>query len=324
MRMSGMPKVSVIIPTHNRAALLPRAVDSVLAQTYRDFELLIVDDCSTDDTPQVVAGFSDPRVRGIRHERNRRQTGALNTGLAQARGEYAAFLDDDDEFTPDSLAERVALMEESPPETALVYGWADRIDDATGRVIGGRRPVVEGAGAFEYALEARNITATSTFLVRTAAAREIGGFDERLTAVNDSFFVCNILSKYRIAVLRKVIVRYHENHGAARMTNLDDARRRGVDRYYELHMERFSVDLERRPKTRASILRSKSVLAMEWGRATESLRCSIGAFKLHPLTLANPRHVLRLARVFVFYATPASRYRDRVKAAGRALGLLKG
>lgn len=317
--MSESPTVSVIIPTYNRAALLPRAVDSVLAQTYQDFELLIVDDCSTDDTPAVIAGFADPRLRAIRHEQNRRQTGALNTGLAEARGEFAAFLDDDDEFTPDSLAERMALMEASPPETALVYGWADRIDDAIGRVIEGRRTVVEGDGAFEYALRAQNITATSTFLVRTAAAREIGGFDGRLTAANDSFFVCNILSKYRIAVLRKVIVRYHENHGGARMTDPDDARRRDVDRYYQLHMEQFSAELALRPKTRASIMRARAMLAMECGHVIESLRWSVDAFKLHLLTPANLRHLLRLARVFIFYTTPASRYRERAKAVRQGL-----
>ena len=94
------PKVSVIVPTHNRADLLPRAIDSVLAQTYGSYEILIVDDCSSDDTQDVIAGFSDPRIRSFRHDRNRGQSAAVNTGIAHARGGYVGFLDDDDEWLP--------------------------------------------------------------------------------------------------------------------------------------------------------------------------------------------------------------------------------
>ena len=109
------PKVSVIVPTHNRADLLPRAVDSVLAQTYGDYEMVIVDDCSSDNTQDVIAGFSDPRIRSFRHDRNRGQSAAINTGIAHARGEYIGFLDDDDEWLPTKLEGQVALLEASSP-----------------------------------------------------------------------------------------------------------------------------------------------------------------------------------------------------------------
>jgi len=80
------PKVSVVIPTYNRAHLVGRAIRSVLNQTYQDFEIIVVDDGSTDNTKEVVKSFNDPRIRYIRHEKNRGGSAARNTGIRAARG----------------------------------------------------------------------------------------------------------------------------------------------------------------------------------------------------------------------------------------------
>ncbi len=90
-----MSRVTAIIPTYNRAALLPRAIRSVLAQTHRPVELIVVDDGSADDTEAVVAAC-DPSIRYIRHDRNQGQCAALNTGIRAATGEFVCFLDSDD------------------------------------------------------------------------------------------------------------------------------------------------------------------------------------------------------------------------------------
>ena len=97
------PKVSVIIATYNRAGLLPRAVNSVLNQTLKEYEIIIVDDASSDDTQQIIAGFEDPRIRSARHEVNCGQSVATNAGIERARGEYVTLLDDDDEWPADRL-----------------------------------------------------------------------------------------------------------------------------------------------------------------------------------------------------------------------------
>jgi glycosyltransferase involved in cell wall biosynthesis len=91
------PLVTVIIPTYNRARLLGRAIDSVLAQIFTDFELIIVDDGSVDNTRQLVLGYADQRIRYLRHERNQGANAARNTGVRAATGKYVAFLDSDDE-----------------------------------------------------------------------------------------------------------------------------------------------------------------------------------------------------------------------------------
>ncbi len=98
-----LPLVSICIPTYNRAALVQEAVASVLAQTWREFELIVVDDGSTDDTTEALAAYAS-RIRLIRRESRGGVSAARNTGIAAARGEWLAFLDSDDLWRPEKLA----------------------------------------------------------------------------------------------------------------------------------------------------------------------------------------------------------------------------
>ena len=99
------PLFSIILTTYNRSHFLPRAIRSVLQQTFKDFELIIVDDHSSDNTQQVVAAFNDNRITYIQQTHNQGVSTARNTGIQQANGEYICFLDDDDEYLPDFLQE---------------------------------------------------------------------------------------------------------------------------------------------------------------------------------------------------------------------------
>lgn len=115
-------RVSVILPTYNRAASLRLSCESVLSQSFRDLELLVVDDASTEDIEGCVRALGDPRVRYIRRERNGGAAAARNTGLAAARGAYIAFQDSDDVWLPGKLAAQVARLEALPPEVGAVTG----------------------------------------------------------------------------------------------------------------------------------------------------------------------------------------------------------
>src|SRR5215468_4846876 len=108
--MSAAPLVSVVLPTYNGSRYLRGAVESVLAQTLADFELIVVDDCSTDATPALVAELAarDPRIIAVRHEANRKLPGALNTGFARARGRYFTWTSDDNLYAPAALARLAA------------------------------------------------------------------------------------------------------------------------------------------------------------------------------------------------------------------------
>ena len=225
---------------------------------------------------------------------------------------------------PNSLADRVAALEAAPPDIALVYGWTDYVDDATGKMRPGRRLALEGDEAFEYVLTGAILAPPSALLVRTAAAREIGGFHETLTVAVDAYFISKIISKYRALLLRKVVTYTHDHHAYSRISDVSDARRMNLETYYAAHLERFAAELERRPAVLAFILRLRAVNLMELRRVRDSLRWSLAAFRARPFNLGNIRHALRLVKVFVFYATPLSRYRERAKAVQRALGLRKG
>ena len=115
------PRVSVIIPTYNRSRYLSEAIQSVLTQTYGDFEIVIVDDGSTDDTASVVQVIDDPRLRYI-HQPNAGHSVARNRGLAAARGELIAFLDDDDRSLPEKLAQQVAFLRGHPTVDVVAGG----------------------------------------------------------------------------------------------------------------------------------------------------------------------------------------------------------
>ena len=108
-----MSKVSVCIPTYNRAHYLTYAVNSVLNQTYSDFELIICDDCSTDNTTEIVNQWNDPRIRYIRHSSNIKRSRNMRSGFESARGDYFIKFDDDDALTPEFLAKTVAVLEEN-------------------------------------------------------------------------------------------------------------------------------------------------------------------------------------------------------------------
>lgn len=122
------PKVSVILPTYNRAETLGRAIKSVLDQTFGDFELIIVDDGSTDNTAEVVNSFRDPRVRYVRLETNRGAAAARNMGIKLARGDYIAFQDSDDEWLPEKLAKQMKVFAHAPAEVGVVYTGFWRIE----------------------------------------------------------------------------------------------------------------------------------------------------------------------------------------------------
>ena len=133
--MNEKPLISVITPTYNRAHLLPRAVTSVLNQTYQNFELIIIDDGSNDGTQDVVRTFSDTRIRFIRYENNKGLSAAMNIGWDSVRGRYVCKLDDDDELMPDALETLIDKFSELSSEGVGILRF-DCIDAETGNFSG--------------------------------------------------------------------------------------------------------------------------------------------------------------------------------------------
>ena len=148
----AMPRITVVIPTYRRPQLLSEAIRSVLNQTYQDFEIVVVDDNSGDDTEKVVRAFGEARVRYIAHETNKRCGAGKNTGIRNSESELIAFLDDDDEWLPPKLERQVAVLDRSPATTGLVYAGFHVIDRSTGLLL--RTVVPRKAGACSNTLAA--------------------------------------------------------------------------------------------------------------------------------------------------------------------------
>jgi glycosyltransferase involved in cell wall biosynthesis len=175
-----MSLVSVIIPAYNQGHYLPAAIQSVLDQTYAAFEILVVDDGSTDNSREVVAQFTDPRVYYL-YQENRGLSGARNTGIRHARGDYLSYLDSDDQFLPQKLSLQVAALHEQPA-VDFVAGQAVPIDEQ-GQQVG--KIFDDGLPANEIDLLLGNPLHVGSVMLRRSRQAQVGFFDENLRSYED-------------------------------------------------------------------------------------------------------------------------------------------
>lgn len=209
---SSMPRVSICIPTYNTARYLPRAIESVLEQDFTNFELVICDDGSTDNTPEICWGYKDPRIRYIRLPGKSGQASNFNRCIREAGGEYLTILHADDYFLPGFIANRVSKLD-GDPRVGFVFG-AVRVVDAEGKLLSesGRwaedRSFVKG-GLVEPLLFGC-ILSPPSLMVRMALVKEVGLFRTDLTWGHDwewairlaenagAYYVSEPMSAYRV------------------------------------------------------------------------------------------------------------------------------
>lgn len=175
------PLVSIVLPTYNRAHLLGHAIRSVLAQTHRNLELIVVDDNSKDSTPDVVRGFGDPRVRYVRNDPNLKLPAALNRGFAMAGGEFLTWTSDDNLYATAAVARMVAVL--SAGDCDFVYAdYFDfaRHDERTGEAVAPRRITLPET----LRLDERNSVGACFMYTRTVY-EAVGGYDPELFLVED-------------------------------------------------------------------------------------------------------------------------------------------
>jgi glycosyltransferase involved in cell wall biosynthesis len=231
MNEADRPNISVVIPAYNRAHTVGRAIRSVLNQTYQDWELIVVDDGSVDETDRAIKQFNDKRLRYLRHHRNRGQSAAQNTALEAAHGKYIAFLDSDDEWLPEKLAKEVALFEASGGEVGLVYSGKMLINE-TGRVLKVRIPCLEG-NVYDKLLAWDFIGSCSRVSVRKEILDSVGHFDEQLANCQDWDVWLKVARVSRVGFVPECLVKRHfgsdQVSGSLRRIWYDRARM--VDKY---------------------------------------------------------------------------------------------
>lgn len=218
-----MEKVSIIIPTYNRSAKLKKSIESVLQQSYTNFELLIVDDASTDDTQAMVEAISDGRIRYIRQMVNGGASAARNEGVRQADAPLIAFQDSDDIWKPEKLEKQMAYWQEYP-EYAMIYCAYKKYIDGQEIVV----PNASWRGSLEGKLFSwlaqRNSIGAPTMLMKRECFLEAGGFDTDLRALEDWDFVLRFSTKYAIGYVDEPLVDSYDSLGGVSS---------GVSAYYE-------------------------------------------------------------------------------------------
>jgi glycosyltransferase involved in cell wall biosynthesis len=191
--------VSVIIPTFNRARFIASAIQSVLAQTYQSFEVIVVDDGSTDDTKSIVSEFTDARVHYI-YQSNHGRSNARNHALKVAQGRYIAFLDSDDLYMPGKLAMQVEYLE-THSEVGMIYTSAVCVDEDGNRLPHTYEATVSG-DIYKHIAFFTPVTITlPTVVVRKEVFASVGGFDENMHRFEDTDMWRRISKKYSIDAL---------------------------------------------------------------------------------------------------------------------------
>lgn len=211
------PKISVVMPVYNAAAHLVEAVRSVLAQTFAEFELLAINDGSTDDSARILQEFSDPRLR-ILHQENQGVVAALNRGIREARGSFICRMDSDDICAPDRLARQVEYLD-AHNDIALLGGFIATIDEDGHELA----PVVPYPISHEEIWAGLGVRpwviCHPAVMFRRQAALEAGLYDPAFLHAEDAEFFARLMSRHRAANLPRVVLRYRLRRGGVSMKN---------------------------------------------------------------------------------------------------------
>lgn len=221
--MPKTPRVTVLLCAYNAAPFLKPAVESILAQTWRDFEVLIIDDASTDETPQILASYNDPRIRLLRNEQNLGLTPSLNRGLREARGEWIARQDADDLSASDRLERQLAFLDANP-SVALV-GSQMRAINAAGRQQGVRDVPLSSESVHWSLLLANPIIHTAATFRRDIFRDDLSGYDERFTSCQDYELWARAAGKHRLCSLPERLVSYRMHAASISASRVETSQR---------------------------------------------------------------------------------------------------
>jgi len=281
------PKVSVIIPCYNREHYIAETVNSVLAQTWHNIELILVDDGCTDNSRNVLELFSS-RLTMLEHlgRANKGQSAAINLGLRHSSGEYLAILDSDDLFAPDKIEKQVRFLEEHP-EIGLVYANCIYIDE-NGKELskmhyGNHRPPVGP----EKVLEECCYNVPSNALFRRSVFERVGFLDETLRSAQDHDYGIRIAEVTRIGYINECLWRYRRHCGSISNTRTMERWRNGF--------KILAAARKRYPYPTSTVRRRRAVLHFRLGQCYLSEKCLLrSAYHMFLAGLLDPFRSLRI------------------------------
>jgi glycosyltransferase involved in cell wall biosynthesis len=287
-KLNGTPKVSVIMPSYNYARFLPVSIKSVLSQSYSNLELIITDDCSTDESREIVEHWKklDKRVVPVLHQVNQGLARARNSGLAVCSGEFVALCDADDIWNPGKLEAQMKCFERQP-ELGLVHSDG-AIIDGTGNLTGQRFSALyhgksqKASGYLFETLCERNFLCVPTVILRREAIDYAGGFEENLRSLEDWVCWAKVSRKYPFHYIDDTLVQYRI-HGAGLSSNPKGMAQNRVKAFRFL-LDTFS-DIP--SPLRSKMLYSLGVSLLETGEFREAAAAFLDSARANPMQIRS-------------------------------------
>jgi glycosyltransferase involved in cell wall biosynthesis len=300
--MNPLPIVSVVISTYNRQEKLERAIHSVLTQSFKEIEVIIVDNASTDNTTLKVANFKDERIVYIRHEANKGGPAARNTGIKAARAPFIAFLDDDDQWDPSKLEKQVQKMNESSSKVGLVYVGTEVFDESKNSLIQTYKPNYRG-NVSQVLLSGTILGSVSSVLVRKECFDQVGMFDESLSSCQDWDMWLRIAQNYEFEFVDEILARInmHGEQISTDYTKLIPGRTRMVQK----HEEKF----KKSPSIYVIHLKRIGKLHFLNGSWTKGLPWFTKALKVNPLEIFKILAWILIEWPWVRYFSPVKNFK---------------
>lgn len=302
------PIVSVIIPTFNRANMIRRAIESVTLQTFNDWELIVVDDASTDNTEGIIRTYleDDQRIRYYKHKKNHGGGAARNSGIKMSNGRYIAFLDDDDRWYPEKLRLQYHYSQ-NHPDAGFIYAGFSYIDYETEKIIKSVSPQYQGN--VSSVILKNNIIGSPTPLIKKECFAQAGLFDEKLNSCQDWDMWIRISQHCFFAYVKEYLaaVTMHGTQISSNLSSKIDSRKKLFNKYFDFIKE------------------NKSILSYHYKRLgllyslnhspVQAITNLLHAFLLQPFNAEYFFHLILsisppLHRFFIFRFGPVMRYKN--------------
>lgn len=289
-----MPKVSVIIPTCNRPDLLPRAIKSVLNQTYQDFEIIIIDDGQEKSAESVVRQFNNPRIKYIKHETGKGGAAARNTGVKASSGEYFAFLDDDDEWLPEKLEKQTKVFDSCDDSVVMVFCGLHARNNKNGELLNINLPNQSGVvWPFSKTLY-RCYIWTSTIMLRKTVFIQGILFDETLKKNQEWDLQLRLLKLGKFYAINESLVNLYilgENEHMGGIANAEN-----ITSAYEMFIKKHYADYI---KDRRALAFNYLRLATIYKNAGELDKARETMFKAWSTRLYNLKYFLYFLNLYI-------------------------
>lgn len=249
--VSQDPLISIITITYNRADLIHRCIKSIQKQTYRNYEHIIIDGASNDNTEEVVRSYNDDHIK-YKKMTNRGPQIQMRAGSDMAQGKYVTFLDDDDEYLPSKIEKQVTLFEMLPKDYGLVYCWMSYYNyDEPDKTIRIHKTELKGFVG-DIAPSKPIISGTPTMLIRRSVFEEFGGtYNDSIGYIMSDWELCaRICQKYKVDYVPESLVRVYINHGHSRLSTdfYFEKAKKGI-LFYSHFLNEFKSVFERHPQS---------------------------------------------------------------------------